>query len=275
MARPRFLLSKTALGNLSEKLSESSQSGKQKPLIELSDELYHRASRVLRLESGEEVELIEKESALSFLAEVVETSQSRLVLRILDKQELFAQEKIFLIAGLTKAKPSELVVQKCVEIGVAGFYFFQADKGKYRIKVEDIEKRRSRLARVAEAAISQSGACPIPEIKIFGDISEALRALHEEQDKKPSKQLRLLFEQWFPESEHLRKYLQKNSWLETNAPEGESYILIGPESGFSEREIQRARECGYHAVSLGERTLRAETAAIVSCGLLRFLRAQV
>jgi len=47
-------------------------------------------------------------------------------------------------------------------------------------------------------------------------------------------------------------------------------IFIGPEGGFSEREITMAEEKGYTALGLGERILRAETAAVASLALLQF-----
>ncbi len=49
------------------------------------------------------------------------------------------------------------------------------------------------------------------------------------------------------------------------------FVLLGPEGGFTPREVQRAREHGFAPISLGPRVLRAETAALAACVLLQHL----
>jgi 16S rRNA (uracil1498-N3)-methyltransferase len=41
-------------------------------------------------------------------------------------------------------------------------------------------------------------------------------------------------------------------------------VVIGPEGGFSENEIQKAKETGFFPVSFGLRRLRTETAAVIA-----------
>ena len=54
-------------------------------------------------------------------------------------------------------------------------------------------------------------------------------------------------------------------------PPGEVFLILGPEGGFGESEIQRARRAGFQSVSLGPRILRAETAALAAAALAQFL----
>jgi 16S rRNA (uracil1498-N3)-methyltransferase len=54
-------------------------------------------------------------------------------------------------------------------------------------------------------------------------------------------------------------------------PDGPLELLVGPEGGFSEREIDNARYVGFAAVSLGNRILRAETAPIAALAAIHAL----
>ena len=54
----------------------------------------------------------------------------------------------------------------------------------------------------------------------------------------------------------------------TTPGDGPAVVCIGPEGGFSDQEIARAREAGFLPVSLGARRLRTETAALVACAML-------
>jgi 16S rRNA (uracil1498-N3)-methyltransferase len=47
--------------------------------------------------------------------------------------------------------------------------------------------------------------------------------------------------------------------------------VLGPEGGFTEKEIEDARACGFVTASLGPRILRAETAAVAACTILQYL----
>jgi len=47
--------------------------------------------------------------------------------------------------------------------------------------------------------------------------------------------------------------------------------VLGPEGGFTEKEIEAATACGFVTASLGPRTLRAETATISACAILQYL----
>jgi len=49
------------------------------------------------------------------------------------------------------------------------------------------------------------------------------------------------------------------------------FALIGPEGGFSQKEIEDAKDCGFVTAGLGPRILRAETATVAACVLLQYL----
>ncbi len=64
---------------------------------------------------------------------------------------------------------------------------------------------------------------------------------------------------------------QKIKALQNNGSPKKIIILIGPEGGFSKKEILMAKEKGFLSYSLGPRILRAETASIASCTLIQHL----
>lgn len=65
------------------------------------------------------------------------------------------------------------------------------------------------------------------------------------------------------EGEHLRSALKGYS------PQT-IYAMVGPEGGFAEEEVERAKEAGFIPVKIGERILRTETAAITLVGILQY-----
>ena len=71
---------------------------------------------------------------------------------------------------------------------------------------------------------------------------------------------------WEDESKPLNAELPKPNRKINNI-----YALLGPEGGFTQQEIESARDRGFATTSLGPRILRAETATVAACVLLQHL----
>ena len=142
--------------------------------------------KVLRIEIGDSLEIVDSQTGVSFTGELREVSSSSLELKVnsfeLPKRPL----PICAIVGLGKSSTTDFIVEKCIELGVNEFVFFVADRTQGIRKLKDLEQRCKRLARVAEAATKQSGALSFARIVCASSLEDALiyrEELRKEQAK--------------------------------------------------------------------------------------------
>ena len=166
--------------------------------------------------------------------------------------------RVTLIQSVIKNPRFDWLLEKGTEIGVSRFLPVRT---KFSV-VEPDKKRLSRWSRILIAALKQSGRSVLPQISEPVTLAEALKDLQ-------AVPLKIL-----PEMAGRKSVLQAvKSYLQTSRiPPREVAILIGPEGGLSEEEIQGAVQAGFELVTLGSRRLRAETAGIVAtCQVLTAL----
>jgi 16S rRNA (uracil1498-N3)-methyltransferase len=161
-----------------------------------------------------------------------------------------------LAVALLKGEKFDLVVQKVTELGACEVVPVITRFADIRLRDEsDVNKRMVRWRRIAIEAAKQSGRAVVPQV----GAPVLLRSLL--TDPANCESLRLMFAERGGES--FAKVPQTLSDL------GSITALVGSEGGWSDEEIQEARTAGWHIVTLGGRTLRAETAAITIAGLLQ------
>jgi len=202
------------------------------------DELHH-AARVSRVREREIVELIDGRGAAAE-ALVRAVTRSAVELEILGTA-VPARESplaIELAPAIIQPERIELVLQKSCELGVSRVT--PVISARIDTKPERIPGKLDRWRRILVEATKQSGRARVPEL---GD-PEPFAALVAREGP------RVLFD---ADAEETRTI--------GNAPE-RIVVLIGPEGGWSEDELELARERGCEIRRLGPRRLRAETAAI-------------
>lgn len=150
---------------------------------------------------------------------------------------------LVLVPALLKAPRMDLVVEKATELGVRTI----APMVTARCVVEGGHVARWR--RIALAAAKQCGRTHVPFVDEPASLARRLAA--------PWTGLRLLA--WEDATHH--------GWDALPAETQSVVVLLGPEGGFAPEEARRARTAGFRPVSLGERVLRAETAALVVAAL--------
>jgi 16S rRNA (uracil1498-N3)-methyltransferase len=155
---------------------------------------------------------------------------------------------VVLYQGLLKAAKLELVLQKCTELGVAGFVPVLAARS---VPSEPATARRRRFETVVREASEQSHRGKLPTVSAARSYEDALRAA------TSSGPVILLWEG--ETGRHLRELPHLT---------GVIGLFVGPEGGFTPDEAAQARLAGAHVVTLGPRILRAETAAIVGSALV-------
>ena len=162
--------------------------------------------------------------------------------------------EIYLFQGLPKADKMELIIQKAVELGAAGIIPVEMKRCVVKLEEKKKKSRRERWQAIAESAAKQSKRNLIPQVFDVLTYKEAM-AMAGEMD------LFLL------PYENERGMAATREALARIKPGMSVGILVGPEGGFEEKEIELARAAGAAVISLGARILRAETAAVTAVGL--------
>src|SRR5262249_17910783 len=156
------------------------------------------------------------------------------------------------IAGLAVIRMAafELALEKVVEVGVSRIVPFIAERSNVAAG-----NRHSRWQRILVEAAKQSKQYYVPTL----DLTTRL-----EQTLSISATSKILF------AERNGGSLKSALAGSARQPLKEVMYLVGPEGGWTDRELQAARDNGFQAVSLGASILKAETAAIVGASVIRY-----
>ena len=217
-------------------------------------------STVLRLSTGITVILFDG-SGSYYEAVLTKISPSKVETKIVSITPYIETAEDFhpalhLGIGLLKGKKMDFVIQKITELGVAGLHPFNS---RYCVAQDHAKDRLSRWQKIALEACKQCNRPKPPYMNLTKDFKELLSVTGEDdhdlklifwEDKEGQKPLREIFAP-------LKKI---NSVM----------ILIGPEGGFSTDEVSQAIAAGYEPVTMGNRVLRSETAAITAVSILQY-----
>lgn len=220
---------------------------------------HHHLSKVARIKPGERVWLFD-EQGTNYMAKVEEIRKDMTRLSILQTlDENKPKIKITLAQALLKSKKMNLIIQKSTELAVTNI--IPVITVRTIVKVEEkIQKKIERWKKIALEAVKQSQRSFLPSISSPMPIEKLV-------ERRGDEKKLLLSEN---KGKYLRDILIENSGsaYKTLKPPSSVLILIGPEGGWTEEEEKYILSNGYEAVSLGEQTLRAETAALCSLVLI-------
>ncbi len=215
---------------------------------------YNHIVNVLRMKKGDT--FLISCGGVSDLCEISQINTSSLIAEIIEENYNDTQLpiEIHLFQGLPKGDKTELIIQKCVELGVQKITLVEMENCV--VKLDD-KKKKSKLLRwqsISESAAKQSKRNIIPEISDVLSYSEALERLNE---------LDVVLVP-YECATGMKATKDALSLIKNGSKVG---ILIGAEGGFSEKEILKAKEKEFKIISLGKRILRTETAAITAVGM--------
>lgn len=211
---------------------------------------------VLRLSIEDKVEVIG--SKYNYDCEISHISKDDILLLIKEVKDKTNESnlRISLFQGLPKSSKMETIIQKCTELGVYNFYPVSTNRSV--VKINDMKKEEKKVQRwqlIAEEASKQSKRDIIPKVENilgFNDMMEKIKdkvviVPYESEEKLSIKGLKASLENV-----------------------DEINIIIGPEGGFEEYEIEKLKDSGAHIVTLGPRILRTETAGVVTAAILMY-----
>lgn len=218
--------------------------------MELSGQEAHHLGRVLRLKPGDEVILLDGEGreALCRIASV--GRQSATLEKLQEKNHPCPASSIVLAVGWGKEARRGWILEKSVELEASGLWFWQAERSQFPVPSDAKETWHASLV----AGAKQCRNPWLPKLQTLpGGVDDLIRASAEFEH------CHVLVESGLPQQDFMSsQYL--------GLP-GRTLCVIGPEGGFSTREIEKLMAAGFSALSMGDRVLRWETAAMMALGL--------
>jgi 16S rRNA (uracil1498-N3)-methyltransferase len=223
------------------------------PQYFLNEEESKHCVRVLRLENGADVHLIDGRGGF-YSARIIDAHPKRTILQIISAQQAFNKRNHHLHIAIAPTKNIERLewfLEKATEIGIDEVSFIICQRSERK------EVKLDRLNKIVTSAVKQS-------IKAYHPVLNEPVAFNHLLNKPFDGQ------KFIAHCAEGNRYNLRNELL----PDANYLILIGPEGDFTPPEIEGALNGGYKPITLGESRLRTETGALEACFEVNFLNRQ-
>ncbi len=212
--------------------------------ILVEGELFHHLKNVLRVRKGEELSLFNEENI--FRAKVKDAARDSLTLEIEDKLPTKSKENPFQIAQAAIEKNElELAIRLIVSTGVRKIFVFKGERSDTKITAAYME----RLNEIALNTAEQSEVCLVPEIEYFEKVEDLLNS------NELKENLFALSPNGAYSLKDVANAMKKNP---------EITFFVGPEGGFSEKEINILKNKNAREVAIKSGIFRSQFAGVVA-----------
>ena len=214
---------------------------------------------VLRYQVNDTLEVCDQ-SQTRYYTKIDAMSAEEIVLKILEtaQNSTEAKVKIDLYQGLPKSDKMDFIVQKGTELGVSTFIPVLTDRVIVKIDEKNGAKKVERWSKIAEEAAKQSGRQLIPTVENIMKLENFVENLSKYD---------IVIVPYECEKESTLKNVLENTGNNVES----IAVVIGPEGGFSEKDIAILEKIpSVKKVSLGKRILRTETAGIAAVAMILY-----
>jgi 16S rRNA (uracil1498-N3)-methyltransferase len=216
----------------------------------LPESVFRHAIQVLRLREGDVIQVFDGEGK-EYEARLTHVEKRQARAECVSALAVNAESNlpVTLLQGISRGERMDFAIQKAVELGVNRIIPVVTERCNVQLKDKRQDKKWAHWQGVLISACEQSGRAMLPTLDNPMTLSEGLA--------QASSDLKLVLDP-----------LSKTSFSELSMPDAVS-LLIGPEGGLSEDEIQQAIKAGYTAIQFGPRILRTETAALAALAIVQ------
>ncbi len=226
-------------------------------IVRITGSDVNHIKNVLRMKQDDEIIICDGQGKDCYCI-ISKMSETEIVAEIKEERmtEAELKNRITLFQGLPKKDKMELIIQKAVELGV--YEIVPVMTKRVIVKLEDKKKEEKKLERwqtIAEGAAKQSGRGIIPKIQPVMTWQKALSAASELE-------LAIVPYENASGMRYTREIMSSLSGYHSIG------VLIGPEGGFEESEIEQAKNKNIKPITLGKRILRTETAGLATLSMM-------
>ena len=219
--------------------------------VTLSEAASNHAVRVLRLREGDAVTLFNGDG-YDYSGQIsLGKREARVQIGRVDVVANESPLAITLVQAIARGEKMDLILQKATELGVVRIVPVTSDRTEVKLDEDRADKRILHWQHVLESACEQCGRAQIPQIESPLTLERAARLLAEEADTK------------------LVLHPEGGRSLSQIHCDDAATIAIGPEGGFSDRDLAVLDQAGFRHVTLGPRVLRTETAGLAAVAALQ------
>ena len=223
--------------------------------LELPRDSVDHLVKVLRLGVGARITLFNGRGG-EYAASLASLERRHATATVLahDPVERESPVSVTLMQAVARGEKMDWVLQKATELGVAAIQPIEAERSVVQLQGDRAEKRRLHWQGIVQSACEQCGRNRLPTLGSPQGLESACLAYA--RDRPAALKLTLDPEAATP--------LDAAKLAAAATRGGDIAILIGPEGGWSDAEVQRAAAAGFIGVRLGPRVLRTETAALAA-----------
>ena len=222
--------------------------------IYINGEDVNHIVNVLRLTNDDEISICNKDNNITYKSKIVKIEKSEVTCKIEEILENNTESNInvTIFQGLPKADKMEYIIQKTTELGVKEIVPVMMKRSIVKLDGKDADKKIERWQKIAEVASKQSGRDAIPSIGKILKVQELANKVSAYD---------MFIIAYEKENDVTLKQMLKSIKIKENE-KLKIGVLIGPEGGIDETEIDLLKENGAKIITLGKRILRTETAPI-------------
>lgn len=220
--------------------------------VSLGDSTTQHVSRALRMRAGEQIQLFNGDGQ-EYLAELTDVAKRSVTAKVLSATQPARISPLTISIGqsISRGERMDYAVQKATELGMATMTPLFSERCEVRLNNERQDKRRQHWQQVAISACEQSLRCDVPEIASPQSLQEWINTVEAD--------LKLVLHH------HTEQPLG-----DFDTPQSVA-LLVGPEGGLSETEVEQALAAGFKPVAFGPRVFRTETAPVAALSILQYL----
>jgi 16S rRNA (uracil1498-N3)-methyltransferase len=227
----------------------------EKGMMQVKGSEVRHIRNVLRLAVGDRLTIFDG-SGTEYEGEIVElrSTLARIVIQRCSLPQRDSPLEITLAQSMLKGEKMDTLVQKATELGTTEIIPFFSSRSVPLLEKKQEMKRHLRWEKIAVEASKQCGRGVLPKIWPIQDYPGILQLASQESVK-------LIL--WEREGSGLKETLRRSKGKGI-------FFVVGPEGGFSEREVEEAKRNGFTPIFLGKRILRSETASLSLLSILQY-----
>ena len=230
--------------------------------ISIQNEDVNHIKNVLRAKINDKIDICDYNTSKNYICEIAKIEDKKIECRIIEEVESSVESKIkiSIFQGLPKSDKMELVIQKSVELGAFDITPIEMKRCVVKLNEKDKTKKIQRWQKISETAGKQSGRDIIPQInniinvkklcEKFGEYDLVLVAYEKEKEDTLKQELKKI------------KNIKKE--------EIKIAIIIGPEGGIDNEDIEQFKNHNAKIITLGNRILRTETVALNMLSIIMY-----
>lgn len=224
-------------------------------IIILGQDVNH-IKKVLRAKIGDELQICNSQNGENFLCEIDNLDEEKIICQIKEKiqEQVESNIEVTIFQGLPKADKMEYIIQKSVELGVYDITPVEMKRCVVKLNEKDKSKKIERWQKISEVAAKQCGRDIIPQINNIINIKNICNLIQEYD------MVLVAYEN--EEKNTLKEQLENIKKQNNSKSKVKIGIIIGPEGGLEEKDVETLKENGAKVITLGRRILRTETVAL-------------